>query len=198
MPEVKGFMKVAILLGVMLYAGFASAVEAAPYVGLEADRYSITLKSGSSQLYPQSAAGEDLHFGERFGVFAGEIGVGTSTYKGDGVSDNLHLTRATFDGFYYLPVYEGLNFLVTAGGAKTNYGISTYERKTYIDNNVSKITSADQPVLGGSEFDWRGGAGFSFGLEEFELRVLGRYQPLSIAGQAQNAYSVQLGVNFYF
>ena len=44
----------------------------------------------------------------------------------------------------------------------------------------------------------RAGGGFSFGLDEFELRVLARYQPLSMQHQAQSALSLEVGLNMYF
>ncbi len=174
-----------------------SSAFAATYIGIDANRYSITLKQTSSELFAQSAGGVDLHFGDRFGIFAGEVGYGTSTYSGTAFTDNLHLTRFTADGILYLPVFGGFNLLVTGGGADTNFGISSYARTQYLDGTTTKTSNADVPILGGTEFDWRAGGGFSFGLDEFELRVLARYQPLSMQAQAKNALSVELGLNMY-
>jgi len=190
-------MKAAILFGVMLFAWLPGA-DAAPYFGLDGNRYSITLKDSDSDFFPQSAGGESLHIGERFGDLAGEIGYGTSKYTGNGNIDNLHLTRLTADGVLYLPVFGTLNVLATAGGSETNYGISSFARNVYQVNGQNRSSNADIPVLEGDEFGWRAGAGFSIGLDEFELRALARYQPLSMQHQAQNAISLDFGVNMDF
>src|SRR5258707_316958 len=116
-------MKTSILRAAMLVIHI-SAAGAAPYIGLDGNRYSITLKDSDSELFPQSAGGFDFHIGERFGDLAGELGYGTSKYAGSGSIDNLHLTRLTADGILYLPVFGGFNLLATAGGAESNYGIS--------------------------------------------------------------------------
>jgi hypothetical protein len=190
-------MKTAAIPGVMFLVCL-SAAGAEPYVGLDSNRYSLTLSNSASQLTPQSAAGEDIHIGDRFGNLAGELGYGTSTSYSNLSLDNLHLTRLTADGIFYLPVAGGLNILLTAGGARTNYGISTYARNYYQLDNKTKSNNADAPVISGDELNWRAGAGLSFGLDEFELRTLVRYQPLSLQGQAQNALSLDFGINFYF
>src|ERR1700722_3056007 len=190
-------MKTAAMLGLMLPACL-SAASAAPYIGLDGNRYSLTLSNSSSELVPQSAGGEDFHVGDRFGNLAGEIGYGTSSSYSNVYSDNLHLTRLTADSIFYLPVAGGLNLLLTAGGAETNYGISTYVRNSYQVDGEYKTSSGDAPVSGGNELDWRAGGGLSFGLDQFELRVLLRYQPLSMQSQAQNALSLDVGLNFYF
>jgi hypothetical protein len=190
-------MRAEIILGVMLVI-CVQAVDAVPYVGLDANRYSITLKGPDSEFFPQSAGGENLYFGERFGDLAGEAGVGTSQFSNKGGLDNMHLTRLTADGIFYLPVSGGFNILATAGGAGTNYGISTYAQNIYTVNNINKVTNADVPLSKGNEFDWRAGGGFSFGLDEFELRVLARYQPLSMQHQAQSALSLDFGLNMFF
>ena len=191
------YVQAAILSGIFLLAVPAAAM-AQLYGGLEGDRYSITLKSTASQLYPQATSGEDIHLGYRRRSFAGEIGLGTSSYKSDGNFDNMHLTRATLDGFYYLPIFGGLNLLLTAGGSVINYGISTDVQNFTTVSGVLHTSNADQTVLHGNEFDWRAGGGFSFGLDEFELRVLGRYQPLSMGNTASNALSIDFGINMYF
>jgi hypothetical protein len=191
------YLQAAILSGVFLLA-IPSAAMAQFYGGLEGDRYSITLKSTASQVYPQATAGEDLHLGYRWRNFAGEAGFGTSAYTSDGNFDNMHLTRATLDGFYYLPVFGGLNILFTAGGSEINYGISTDVRIYTTALGVTHVSNGDQTVLHGDEFDWRAGGGFSFGFDEFELRVLGRYQPLSMGNTASNALSIDFGINVYF
>jgi hypothetical protein len=193
----KAEMRAEIILGVMLGMG-VSAADAASYIGVDGNRYSITLKGADSEFFPQSAGGEDLHFGERFGDLAGEAGYGTSTFSNKGALDNLHLTRLTADGFLYLPVFGAFNILATAGGAETNYGVSAYATNSYMVNGHTKISNADVPLSEGNEFDWRAGTGFSFGIDEFELRVLTRYQPLSMQHQAQNALSLDFGLNMYF
>ncbi len=190
-------LRAAVLSGIFLIVLPAAAM-AQYYAGLEGDRYSITLKSTASKLYPQSTSGESVHFGYRLRNLAGEIGFGTSSYKSDGNFDNMHLTRANLDGFYYLPIFGGLNILLTAGGSEINYGISTAVKNFTTTNGVTKASNGDQTVLHGDEFDWRAGGGFSFGLDEFELRMLARYQPLSMANTAANAYSINFGLNFYF
>ena len=188
----------ATILGIMLLACLSAAV-AEPYVGLEGNRYSLTLSNSASQSTPQSAAGEDIHVGDRFGNLAGEIGYGTSSSYSNVYQDNLHLTRLSADGIFYLPVAGGLNILLTAGGVRTNFGISTYARNYYqAADGQSRSSNADAPVLSGDEMNWRAGAGLSFGLDQFELRTLLRYQPLSLQGQAQNALSLDIGLNFYF
>jgi len=191
------YLQAAILSGVILLS-IPSAALAQFYVGLEGDRYSYSLKSSASQLYPQETSGEDLHVGYRWRNFAGEIGYGTSTYQSDGNFDNMHLTRGSFDGFYYVPIFGGLNLLATAGASEINYGISTDVRNYTTTSGVTHVSNGDQTVLHGDEFDWRAGGGFSFGLDEFELRILGRYQPISIGNNAQNALSVDFGINVYF
>ena len=197
----KADMKTAVnlggLLAVSLFA-WPGAAGAQPYVGADFNRYSITLKGPDPELFPQSAGGLDLHFGERFGDVAGEIGYGTSTSYGKTVLDNLHLTRLTADGIFYLPVFGGFNLLATGGGAETNYGISSYARTAYQVDGKNKSSNADVPLSGGDEFDWRAGTGFSFGLDDFELRVIARYQPLSMQHQAQSALSLDVGLNVYF
>jgi hypothetical protein len=193
MPS-RRIIKTGLILAALILP--ASRAAAAAYFGLDADRYSLTLKQQTaSELFPQAASGLDLHFGDRFGNLAGEIGYGTSTYYGNAFTDNLHLTRMTADGILYFPIFGGFNILMTAGGAETNYGISSYVKNSYLVGEKTKYTNADVPVLEGNEFDWRAGAGFSFSLDEFELRVLARYQPLSMQDQAQNALSVSLGLN---
>jgi hypothetical protein len=184
-----------VILTCLLLPGAAMAE---PYIGMDGNRYSLSLKQGASELFPQTAGGLDLHLGDRFGNVAGEIGYGTSTYSGNSFVDNIHLTRLTADGIFYLPIHGGFNFLLTAGGAETNYGVSAYARNDYQVGDKNKSTNADVPMLEGNEFDWRAGGGFSFGLDEFELRVLARYQPLSLQNQAQNALSLELGLNMYF
>lgn len=193
----KAEMKAQILLGICLFVT-PLAPHAQPYAGTDINRYSLTLNNADSELFPQSAGGIDLHLGERFGNLAGEIGYGTSTSYGKTVLDNLHLTRAVVDGFWYLPVFGGLNLLATGGGAQTNYGLSSYALNAYQQDDKNKIANADMPLSHGNEFNWRAGGGFSFGLDEFELRVLARYQPLSMQHQAQSALSLDVGLNMYF
>jgi hypothetical protein len=190
-------MKAAFLAIFGLLASTIGA-SAAVYVGLEGNETAITLKQSDSSLYPQSTGGWGIHLGDRFGRFAGELGYSTSQASGNANIDNLHLTRLTADGIFYVPLVNGFNLLLEGGGAETNYGISTYARKTYLsDNNTYKTTSADATVLHGNEFDWRAGGGVSFGFESFEVRLMGHYQPLSMAHSASNTIGLDLGVNIY-
>ena len=189
----------AALFSVFALLASATCACAAPYFGIQGNETAITLKSTDSSLFPQSTGGWGIYLGDRIGRFAGEVGYSTSVATGNANIDNLHLTRLTADGIVYVPIFGGFNFLVTGGGAETNYGISTYARKTYLtDVNTYKTTSADATVLSGDEFDWRAGGGFSFGFDTFEVRLLAHYQPLSMAKQADNTVGLDLGVNIYF
>jgi hypothetical protein len=191
-------MKAVLFSAVALLASVACA-NAAPYVGLEGNETAITLKSSDNEFFPQSTGGWGIHVGDRFGRFAGELGYSTSVATGNANIDNLHLTRMTLDGIVYVPIFGGFNFLLTGGGAETNYGISTYARSTYLSTTYDtyKTTSADATIVHGNEFDWRAGGGFSFGFDTFEVRLLAHYQPLSMANQADNTVGLELGVNIY-
>jgi hypothetical protein len=195
-------MKQLLVCGTLLHAWFficISQAQAAPYFGFDANNYSISLKDSASDFYPQSVGGLDLHVGDRIGALAGEIGYGTSMMHGNSYADNLRLTLVNMDGLFYLPIAGGLNLLLTAGGSETNYGISSIARNYFQDSQGrQRSNSADVPILGGNEFDWRAGAGFSFGLDEFELRAVARYQPLSMGNVSENAFSVAVGLNMYF
>ena len=181
----------------MLAASTALA-HAAPYMGLDADRTAITLKGVDPELYPQSAAGEDIHIGERFGNVAGELSYSSDTFGDGGTLDNLHLDRLAADGVFYLPIYGGLNILAIAGGGEINYGISSYARNYFLADTKQKTINTDQTLTEGDEFDWRAGGGLSFGFDQFEIRAVARYQPLSMQHQAQNALSLDIGLNVYF
>jgi len=192
-------MKRVYLCGLIAGLMASPAARADVYAGFDGNHYSPDMKISASPLYPQSAGGMDLHIGDRIGRFAGEIGYGNSTKSSDGVFDNLRLNRLTLDGFFYVPVFGGFNLLLTGGMADTNYGISIPQKNYFEDaKGQQRFNTADIPVAGGNEFDWRAGGGFSFGFDAYELRVLAHYQPLSMGGLADNALSIDVGLNIYF
>lgn len=178
---------------------WASDAMAALYAGADLNLSSIGLKEGTSEYYPQSANGFGLHIGDRIGWFGAELGYSYLDKKGNSSLNNFHLDQVPLDGFVYLPILGTLDFVATGGVGFVNYGYSTYARSSYRQDNETKTTSADQPLLQGDEVDWRAGAGLSFNFaDEFELHVIGRYQPLSMGNRGDNIFSMDAGINIYF
>jgi hypothetical protein len=189
-------MKTVSLCGLLVLLCAAPAA-AAPYIGFDGNLYSISLKSSDPELYPQSAGGMDIDAGYRFGVFAAELGYGTSSSAGNYNSDPMHITRISLDGFVYIPVFSGIRFLATAGGVEQNYGFSTFSQTVFESGGKNHTENTDITLSHGDEFDWRAGGGFSLGLNPFEVRLLARYQPLTMDHQSQGAISLNLGINYY-
>jgi hypothetical protein len=174
----------------------ASPAAATPYVGFDGNLYSISLKQSVPEFYPQSAGGVDFYLGDRFRNFAAEIGYGTSSSKGNYNSDPMHLTRISIDGLVHIPVFAGINFLLTAGGVEQNYGFSSFSQTTFVSGGKNHTRDSDITLSHGDEFDWRAGGGFSLEVSPFEVRLLAHYQPLSMNHQSQDALSLNLGINY--
>ena len=103
------------LAGLIFLSGLTGA-SAAPYIGLDGNFGSLALNASDPVLYQQSATGTSFHLGDRFGLFAGEIGYGSSTATGGVNGDGLHLDQATVDGIFYVPILG--NFNVAADGQR--------------------------------------------------------------------------------
>ena len=140
-----------------------SAAQAAVYGGLDLAVDSTDLKDSTSELYPESSIGPDMHLGYHGNSWAVELGYGT-THKAL-LETEIRYNRLTGDGLVYVPLGGFLNFLVTAGVSDTNFGASTFQHKSYQQDNIDKTTRVATTVLAGDEINWRGGAGFSFSFE---------------------------------
>lgn len=181
-----------------LIGGSAGAALAAPYLGFDIDAKSLNLEPSQSQGLPQNGLGVDLHGGYRFDNLAGELGYGYA--RGEVAPNNLRLNQLTLDGLYYVPVGGFLNLVLTAGGADTNYGDSTFTtRQVSRSDGTTKTQRQGITQFGGNEFDWRAGGGLSFNfIDGYEVHFLTRYQPLSLGGRASYALTLNVGMNFYF
>jgi len=174
---------------------FTLPATAEPYFVLGGDASVIDLKNPPPALYPQSAGGLGFDLGERFGMVAGEIGYGENNTGGSANVDAMHFDQMRADGILYIPILGTLNLLLTGGGAETNYGISAFARNPYTDNGKVKTANGDTTVIHGNEFDWRAGTGFSIAFsDDFELRAVARYQPLSMNNSADSMISFSFGI----
>jgi hypothetical protein len=192
-------MKKAILLSALLTVAGGSVAGAAPYAGLDGSRSSIALNSSDPNLYQQATSGINIHLGDRFGIVGGEIGYTSNVAAGSDNGDGIHLDQMTADALFYIPVSHYFDLVATAGGAETNFGISSFVRNAYTGSDGKiKTSNGDMTLLNGSEFDWRAGGGLSFAYDDsFEIHAIGRYQPLSMKGSAESLFSLTIGVNFY-
>ena len=174
-----------------------STAQAAFYGGLDFDADSVTFNSSAPNQLPDGQLGLGAHVGYHFDNLAAELGYGTT--RSSYFQEDLRFNRLTLDGIYYIPIGGFLNLLVTGGGSQTNYGASSYIQKSYMEQAIVKTTRVPTTVLSGDEFDWRAGAGFSFQFSHgYELHVIGRYEPLTMNGIADNALSVGVGFNIEF
>jgi hypothetical protein len=188
------FMKAYFLLAMALSLLPLSAAQAAIYAGADLAVDSTDLKNSTSDLYPESTIGPDVHLGYHANGWAVELGYGT-THKAFQETE-LRFNRLTGDGLVYLPLGGFLNFLVTAGMSETNFGASTFQHKSYQQAGIDKTTRVATTVLNGDEFDWRAGTGLSFSFGGgYEFHVIGRYEPLTMKGLSNYALSMDTGFN---
>jgi hypothetical protein len=171
-----------------------SAAQAAIYAGLDLAVDSTDLKSSAPSVFPESTIGPEAHLGYHATGWAVELGYGT-THKAFQATE-LRFNRLTGDGLMYVPLGGFLNLIVTAGMSDTNFGASTFKDKSYQQNGIDKTTRVATTLLGGDEFNWRGGAGFSFSFGGgYEFHVIGRYEPLGMKGLANYDLSMDTGFN---
>src|SRR5665213_110855 len=169
-----------------------SAAQAAIYAGADLAIDSTDLKSSAPQIFPESSIGPGVHLGYHFANWAVELGYGT-THKAFQATE-LRFNRLTGDGLMYVPLGGFLNLIVTAGMSDTNFGASTFTHKSYQQDGIDKTTRVPTPLVGGDEFNWRGGTGFSFSFGGgYEFHVIGRYEPLSMKGLSNYALSMDTG-----
>ena len=172
----------------------ASAADAAIYAGLDLSMDSINFNSTANSLFSESLIGPQIHAGYHLSNFAVELGYGTTRKSAQ--DTELRFNRLTGDGFYYVPVGGFLNLVLTGGLSDDNYGASTFTKKSYTVDGTVKDTRVSTTLLGGNEINWRAGGGLSFSFGGgYEFHVLGRYEPLSMKGIAENTLSLETGFN---
>ena len=162
-----------------------------PYIGADYQfmhyDYSNVAGINGNSVLPQSLSAGDVHVGVRpFKYVGAELGyflTNEPSKTTDGISAKIRGQGGTLDLLGYLPIYNQLDLIGTAG----------------VLWDDAKLTVTGLGSYSKSEIDGRFGGGLQINLTpNINIRGLARYQTADFSGFADHALVYDLGVNYSF
>lgn len=187
----------------------AQSVVFKPYVGFDIQRTNYAYNSNydldglsvdGDLVLEDGLNGLNIHVGNRFHEnFGAEIGyfrtrqeskdiaagdvVGDGTVAAADFSTDTQVQGFTLDALGYLPVYDGVELIGTAGATWTKIEV--------------EVTDSDD--IDESELGFRAGGGIQYTFTEaISARALARYQTADFDDIADRAWTYSLGLNYSF